>query len=90
MSLVSFFRLYTNTFLTYGFARAITYDYEGQKKYYNDITREFELKDMLLVDKVASISGKTCVALLVWPGMLYLDLIRLECAVRRKDPTEYK
>ncbi len=45
---------------------------------------------MLLADKVGRIAGNTCVALIVWPGLLGEDLARLECAVKGKDVREYQ
>jgi hypothetical protein len=49
-----------------------------------------ETKEMLLVDKIARITGKTCAALIVWPHMMVEDLTRLECAVKGKDIREYQ
>lgn len=83
-------RMYFNTCLAYGFTRAVTYDYQSTKKYYNEITDRREEKDMLIVDKIGCITGKTCAALFLWPGMLGEDLGRLECAVKGKDAREYQ
>ena len=79
-----------NTCLAYGFTRAVTYDYKDTKKYYNDRTGVYETKEMLLTDKIGQITGKTCAALIVWPGMLGEDLARLECAVKGRDAREYQ
>ncbi len=68
----------------------MTYDYQSTKKYYNKITYESEVKDMLLVDKIGRISGNTCAALIAWPAMLGEDLAKLECAVKGKDVKEYQ
>jgi hypothetical protein len=84
------FRAYVNTCLAYGFTRSVTYDYKGTKKYYNRNTCEREEKDMLLVDKIGRITGGTCAALIMWPGMVGEDLARLECAVKGKDVREYQ
>ena len=83
-------RVYFNTCLAYGFARSVTYDYKGTKKYYNEVTEKREEKDMLIVDKIGRITGSTCAALFLWPGMLGEDLARLECAVKGKDAREYQ
>ena len=82
--------IYINTTLTYGFTRAVTYDYEGEKYYRNKKTAEYEKKEMLIFDKIGRISMKTVAATFAWPVMLGDDLIRLECVVRGKDPAEYK
>ena len=78
-------RAYFNTALVYGFARAVTYDYKGSKKYYNDNTRTYENKEMLLVDKIGRVSTNTLAAVLAWPFMLGDDLARLECTIKGKD-----
>lgn len=83
-------RLYVNGALAYGFTRAVTYDYESSKQYYNDKTGREEKKEMLLVDKLGTVWGKTVSTLIFWPGMLGADLARLECAVKGKDPREYQ
>jgi hypothetical protein len=83
-------RVYMRTFLAYGFTRSVTYDYQSTKKYWNEITVDNETKEMLLVDKIARITGKTCAALIVWPQMMVEDLTRLECAVKGKDVREYQ
>lgn len=68
----------------------MTYDYKNTKKYYNEITGRYEVKDMLLIDKIGRISGSTCAAGFFWPGMLGEDLARLECAAKGKDTREYQ
>ena len=83
-------RVYLRTFLAYGFTRSVTYDYKSTKKYWNEITVNNETKEMLLVDKIARITGKSCAALIVWPHMMVEDLTRLECAVKGKDVREYQ
>jgi hypothetical protein len=83
-------RWYLRTCLAYGFTRSVTYDYMGTKKYYNEVTEKREEKEMLLVDKIGRITGGTCAALIMWPGMLGEDLARLECAVKGKDAREYQ
>jgi hypothetical protein len=83
-------RLYVNGALVYGFTRAVTYDYESSKRYYNEKTGKKEEKEMLIVNKLGTISGKTVSAIILWPGMLGEDLARLECALRGKDPKEYQ
>ena len=85
-----FVNIYVNTTLAYGFTRAVTYDYEGEKKYYNEKKEKYEKKEMLIFDKIGQISAKTFAALFGWPFMLGDDLPRLECAVLGKDHREYK
>lgn len=82
--------IYLNTTLAYGFVRAVTYNYENQKLYYNAHTSDFERKEMLVFDKIGTISFKTSAAVVAWPFMLRDDLVRLECAITGKDPDEYK
>jgi hypothetical protein len=81
---------YVNTTLLYGFGRAVTYDYEGTGKYWNKKLERSELKEMLVLDKIGRVMGKSVQAIFVWPGMLGEDLYRLECHVRGKDSEEYK
>jgi hypothetical protein len=83
-------RVYLRTFLAYGFTRSVTYDYKSTKKYWNEIIVDNETKEMLLVDKIARITGQTCAALVIWPHMVGEDLTRLECAVKGKDVREYQ
>jgi len=82
-------RLYAHTTLAYGFTRAVTYNYEGQRDYFNERTRKYEPREKLVVDKLASVSGGTFAALFLWPRMLGQDMARLECYLRGKDASEY-
>jgi hypothetical protein len=82
-------RLYLKGTALYGFTRAVTWEYEGKKEYYNARTREFETKEKLIVDKAAGIAGGTFSAYFAWPYMLGDDLTRLECAVKDRDAREY-
>ena len=68
----------------------MTYDYEGEKKYYNERKEKYEKKEMLILNKIGQTSLKTLAALFTWPVMLGDDLPRLECALRGKDHREYK
>lgn len=81
---------YVNTTLLYGFGRAVTYDYEGTKKYWNKKQERYEKKEMLMLDKIGRVSIKSFAAIILWPGMLGDDLARLECRVRGKDVEEYQ
>lgn len=81
---------YVNTTLVYGFTRAVTYDYNGSRKYYNAKTDKYEVKEMLLIDKVGRVSFNTFAAVTAWPFMLRHDFTRLECAIKGKDPSEYQ
>ncbi len=81
---------YVNTTLLYGFGRAITYDYEGTGKYWNKKLERYETKDMLVLDKIGTVMGKSFSAIFIWTGMLGDDLTRLECRVRGKNSDEYK
>lgn len=83
-------RVYLNTTLAYGFARATTYDHKGSRRYFNEKTDKYEEKEMLLIDNIGQISSSTVAAVFLWPIMLSKDLVLLECAVRGKDPAEYK
>ena len=83
-------RVYFHSCVAYGFARSVSYDYKGTKRYYNEVTEKREEKDMLLVDKIGRITGQSCAAVIMWPGMLGEDLARLECAMRGKDHMEYQ
>lgn len=82
--------VYLNTCLAYGFVRSVTYNYKDKKKYYNEITKIHEEKDMLFVDKLGRITGSTCAALIMWPWILGEDLARLECIIKGKDAREYQ
>ena len=88
--LMRFWRTYANVCLAYGFTRAVTWDYDGKARYYNPKTDRHEDKQMLLVDQTGRVTHRSIAALVVWPGMLYEDLTRLECFVRGKDYAEYK
>ena len=89
-SVLKFANIYINTTLLYGFIRAVTYEYDGKKKYFNSKTDKYETKDMLIIDNAGWISRNTIAAIVVWPLMLGHDLTRLECAVRGKDPKEFQ
>ncbi len=84
-----FMNRYLCVTLSYGFVRAVTYDYEGTKNYYNQKTQEFETKPMLYIDDIGRVLFRTLAAGTAWPIMLSDDLARLECAARGKDPAEY-
>ena len=81
---------YVSTTLLYGFGRAVTYDYESTKKYWNKKQERYEKKEMLVLDKIGTVMGKSFSAIFIWPGMLCEDLTRLECRVRGKNSDEYK
>ncbi len=81
---------YLGSTMLYGFGRAVTYDYEGTKKYFNKKNERYELKEMLLLDKIGSVLFKSIVTITVWPFMLGEDLARLECHLCGKDIKEYK
>ncbi len=83
-------RWYANTTVLYGFGRAITYDYEGTRKYWNTKHERYKTKEMLVLDKIGRVSIKSLAAIIMWPGMLCDDLTRLERYVRGKDYGEYK
>lgn len=80
---------YVSGTMLYGFVRSMTYDFKAKKRYFNERTRSFETKNMLLTDAVGRITFNTIAAVSVWPFMLSDDLVRLECAVYGKDPQEY-
>ncbi len=82
--------VYVGATAAYGFTRAVTYDYEKTAEYYNRKTFCYESKEMLFTDKAGTILGKTCFAITGWPFLLGRDLIRLECAARGKDLSEYE
>ncbi len=69
---------------------SVTYDYESKRKYYNIMMGRDEVKEMLVVDKISGVVGKTSIALFMWPLMQGDDMTRLECRVRGKDRNEYK
>ena len=81
--------MYVGVTATYGLTRSVTYDYEGTAEYYNRKTHVYECKEMLFIDKVGTILGKTCHAISSWPFVLRKDLCRLECAMKSKDLSEY-
>jgi hypothetical protein len=82
--------IYTNTFLLYGFTRAVTLDYDGKMRYFNGNTHMHEIKDILFTDQAGRIALNTIAALCVWPIMLASDFSRLECVLRGKDPNEFQ
>ncbi len=82
-------RLYLQGTGLYGFTRAVTWEYEGKKEYYNAKTDEIETKEKLFVDKAWGVLGGTFSAFFAWPFMLWDDLTRLECAVQGRDAREY-
>ena len=82
-------RNYVAFTVTYGFTRAVTYDYEGTKEYYNKKTYQYEKKPMLVVDNFVRILGKTLDSVVLWPFIVAHDLKRLECFTLGKDIREY-
>jgi hypothetical protein len=82
-------RVYLKSTALYGFTRAVTWEYEGKKEYYNARTREFETKEKLIVDKAYGVLRGTFSAYFAWPCMLADDLTRLECAVKGREAREY-
>jgi hypothetical protein len=82
-------RLYLQGTAAYGFTRAVTWDYEGKREYYNAKTRTYEVKEKLFVDKAGAAAKGTFSAWFAWPVMLGGDLARLECAVMGRDAREY-
>ncbi len=89
LSLRDIIRVYVGATVSFGFVRAVTYDYDPTKSYFNKRTREFENKEMLVVDKVGMIVAKSVSAPAVWPLMLGGDLVRLECWLTGKRIDEY-
>ncbi len=81
---------YLGSTMLYGFGRAVTYDYEGTKKYWNKKEERYEKKEMLVLDKIGSVLFKSFATIIVWPGMLGDDFALLECHLRGKDIEEYK
>ena len=75
--------------ISYGFVRAVTYDWSSTRRYHQASTRTYETKEKLLADKIGSVVSQTCVACWVWPWMLSMDLMRLECYVREKSIMDY-
>ena len=88
--LTTVIRAYVHTTMAYGFTRGVTYNYEGQQRYYNAKAGIYELKDRLLIDKFGSVMAGSFAAIFLWVPMVGQDLTRLECAVRGKDAHEYK
>ena len=82
-------RRYLALTLGYGFTRAVTWDYNGKKEYYNREKFEYEEKEMLITDKIGRITCNTWAAVTVWPLMLGEDFRRLEFVVTGKNPSEY-
>ncbi len=81
---------YIGVTAAYGFVRSATYNFEGTKRYFNRRTQAFEVKHKLLIDQIGGVAAGTLAAISIWPFMLGEDLVRLECAVRGKDPREYQ
>ncbi len=86
---LKFASVYLKCTALYGFSRAVTWDYDGTKEYYNARTRKYEVKGKLMVDKAQSVLGGTFSACYAWPFMICDDLTRLECAVKKRDVCEY-
>ena len=82
-------KIYMKGTALYGFTRAVTWDYQGKKEYYNAKTHQYETKEKLLVDKAYGVVGGTFAAYFAWPIMLGDDLVRLECAAKGRDAREY-
>ena len=78
--------------MLYGFTSAVTYEPEPEstRRYFNNKTERSEVKEMLVMDKIWCVMGKTGTAVVMWPGMLVYDLSRLECVLRGKNHEEYK
>jgi hypothetical protein len=81
---------YMRSTILYGFGRAVTYDYEDTRKYWNNKHERYENKEKLVVDKISWVMSKSFSTIFVWHLMLGDDLTRLECHVRGKDYEEYK
>ena len=88
--LTTVIRAYVNTTMAYGFTRAVTYNYEGQQRYYNAKTGIYELKDRLLIDKFGTVMAGSLAAIFMWAPMLWQDLAKLECKLTGKDAREYE
>ena len=84
------FNVYVNTTWTLSIRLHTRSDVRprGLKIYFNAKTREYEVTEKLLVNKIGGIFGGGFAAFL--PIMLGDDLTRLECALRGKDVLEYK
>ena len=75
--------------MSYGCFRAVTYESDWTRRYYQRSTQTYEKKEKLVVDKVGSVLFNTVVAPSCWPFYLSRDMKRLECAVRGKAAAEY-
>lgn len=82
-------RRYAYATMTYGFGRAVTYDYKSSREYFNHKTYDFERKPPLVIDTISSTISHAFAAPFMWPTMLTEDLARLECVVRGRDSAEY-
>lgn len=80
---------YTLLTMGYGFTRAVTYDYETKREYFNHSSEKYEVKPMLYVDRVCMVAGKSFSSMIKWPCMLRKDFSRLECWMYGKDYHEY-
>ena len=89
LSLRDVIPVYVGATASFGFVRAVTYDYDPVRSYFNKRTREFENKEMLVADKVGMVLGKSIAATAFWPLMLHGDLGRLECWLTGKHSDEY-
>ena len=93
MSTAVFFRnacVYVSSTFLYGTVRALTYDYEGSKRYYNAKTSKSERKELLITDTIGLLAVKSTAAMVAWPIMICDDMRRLECFLRGKDIKEYE
>ena len=75
--------------MSYGCFRAVTYESDWTRRYYQKSTQTYEKKEKLISDKIGSVLSAGLAAPTVWPWMLGRDLMRLECAVRGKKIEEY-
>ena len=80
---------YINLTVGYGAFRALTYEHQGTKEYYNTKTRAHETKAMLWTDSIGRVFSASIHAITVWPVMLCADLKRLECFTRGLDHASY-
>ncbi len=88
--IINFTQCYVIGSITFGFTRAVTYDHESTKCYFNSCTLRHEEKRMLLVDNLSMITSKTFASMFYWPTMLKKDLQRLECFCTGKSIDEFK
>ncbi len=87
---IKYLRRYAIVTLSYGFARAVTFDNDDwTKNYYNKTLRAYETKPILFTQGLGRIMTRSLAAVTAWPFMLYGDLVRLECALRGKNRDEY-